>query len=63
MVKNDRIVKIKLKIPAKDEWKLPAVIPIMKIVGVNHCPPILHLYKIMVHIYTTEKTIHQFAIG
>ena len=35
----------------------------MKIEGVNHRLPILHLSKIMVHIYTTEKTIHQFAIG
>ena len=35
----------------------------MPIVGVNYCLPILHLYKIMVHIYTTGKTIHQFPIG
>ena len=34
----------------------------MPIVGVNYCLPILHLFKIMVHIYTTEKTIHKFAI-
>ena len=35
----------------------------MPIVGVNHSLLILHKSKIMVHIYTTEKTIHQFAIG
>ena len=35
----------------------------MPIVGVNHRLPILHMSKIMVHIYTKEKTIHQFAIG
>ena len=35
----------------------------MPIVGVNHCLPILHLSKIMVNIYTTGKTINQFAIG
>ena len=34
----------------------------MPIVEVNHCLPILHLSKIMVHIYTTGKTIHHFAI-
>ena len=35
----------------------------MPIVGVNHCLTILHMSKIMVHIYTTGKTIHQFAIS
>ena len=35
----------------------------MTILGVNHSLPILHLSKIMLHIYTTEKTIHQFEIG
>ena len=35
----------------------------MPIVGVNHCPPISHLSKRMVHIYTTGKTINQFEIG
>ena len=50
------------KIPAKDKWEIPAVITLMSIVGANHCLPILHLSKIMIHIYTTGKTIHQFAI-
>ena len=35
----------------------------MPIVGVNHCLPILYIYKIMVHFYTTENTIYLFAIG
>ena len=35
----------------------------MTIVGVNHSLPILHMSKRMVHIYITEKTIHQFGIG
>ena len=35
----------------------------MSIVGLNDCLPILNLPKIMVHIYTTGKTIHQFEIG
>ena len=32
-------------------------------VGVNHRVPILHLSKIIVHMYTTEKNIHQFTTG
>ena len=60
---NDRIGERKYKNLAKDKWELPDVIPIMPIVGVNHSLPILHLSKRMVHIYGTEKTIHQFAIG
>ena len=35
----------------------------MPIVGVNNYLTILHLSKIMVHIYTTGKTINHFAIG
>ena len=35
----------------------------MPTVGVNHRQPILHMYKRMVHYYTTDKTINQFSIG
>ena len=35
----------------------------MPIVGVNHRLPILHTSKIMVHIYSKEKTVHKFDIG
>ena len=35
----------------------------MPILGVNHSLPILNLLRIMVHIYTTGKTIHQSEIG
>ena len=49
--------------PAKEEWEIPDVIPLMPIVGVNHRLPILHLSKRIVHIYTTDKTINQFEIG
>ena len=35
----------------------------MPIVGVNRSIPILHMSKIMVHIYTTYNTVHQFYIG
>ena len=61
--KNYRIGKRKQKITEKDEWELTAGIPLMPIVGVNHCLRILHLFKILVHIYTTENTINQFSIG
>ena len=60
---NDRIGKRKEKLPVKDKWEMPAIIRLMPIVGVNNCLPILHLFKIMVHIYTAGKTIHQFAIS
>ena len=49
--------------PAKYKWELPDIIPLMSIVGFNHCLPILHLSKIIVHINSTEKTIHKFVIG
>ena len=51
------------KVPAKYKWEIPDIIPLMPIVGVNHRLPLSHLSKIMVHIYTTGKTIEQFTIG
>ena len=32
-------------------------------VGVNHCQPILNISKIMVHCYSIDEGINQFAIG
>ena len=58
-----KIVELEKKNPAKDKWEVPTVIPLIPIVGVYHRLPKLHMSKIMVHIYTTEKTVHQFAIG
>ena len=39
------------------------VIPLLALLGVNHSQPILHMYKIFVYIYTTDKQINQFEIG
>ena len=58
--KNDRIGHKKKS--AKDKWELSAVIPLVPIVWANHHLTILHMSKIMVHIFSTDKTIHQFAI-
>ena len=60
---NIQIWKNKIKTPEKYGWEIPAVISLMPIVGDNNCLPILNLSKIMVHIYITGKTIHQFEIG
>ena len=35
----------------------------MLLSGVNNCQPILHMPKRMVHCYTIDKTINQFAVG
>ena len=50
------------KVPVKDKWVKHAVILLMTLVGVNHRQPILHMSKIMVHYYSTDETINQFAI-
>ena len=52
-----------MKSSAKYKLEIPAVIPLIPIVGVNNRLPILHMSKRMVHIYTTEKTVHKLAIG
>ena len=54
--------KEKEKISAKEKWKLPAIIPLMPILGVNIRLPILYMSKRMVYIYTTDNTGHQFSI-
>ena len=42
---------------------MPAIIPLIPIVGVNHRLPIFHMSNIMVYCYTIGETINQFAIG
>ena len=49
--------------PGKDKWETLDVIPLVSLVGLIHCQPILHISKIMVHFYSTYETINQFAIG
>ena len=48
---------------SKDKCETLDVIPLMSLLGVNHRQPILHMYKIMVNYYSTQKSINQFAIG
>ena len=60
---NDRIGKIKEKVPSKDKWKTLEFISLIPLVGVNHRQPILHMYKRIVHFYSIDESIIQFAIG
>ena len=57
--KNDGIGK---KNPGKDKRETLDVISLMPLVGVNHSQPILHMYKIMVHCYSTDENINQFEL-
>ena len=43
----------KIKVPVKDKWETPVIIPLMPIVRLNHRQPILYMSKILVHCYTT----------
>ena len=51
------------KVPGKYKWETLDFIPLMPLVGVNHCQPILHIYKRMVHFYSIDESIHKFSIG
>ena len=53
----------KIKIPGKDKWEALDVIPVLPLVGVNNRQLILNMLKIMVHCYSTDENINQFAIG
>ena len=52
----------KKKVPGKDKWETLPVIPLITLVGVNNCQPILHMSKIMIRYYSTDETINQFSI-
>ena len=39
------------------------VIPLFPLVGVNHNQPLIQMSKIMVHLYSTDEKLNQFAIG
>ena len=56
---DDRIGK---KYQAKLYGKIN-VIPLLPLLGVNHCQPIFHMFKILVYLYTTDECINQFPIG
>ena len=39
------------------------VIALFPLLGVNHCQPVLHMFRILVYLYTADKHINQFGIG
>ena len=51
------------KIETKYRWETLDVIPLLPFVGINNCQHILHTFKIMVHLYSTDERIHRFSIG
>ena len=61
--KDDRIGKRKERIKIKDRWGKIDVIPLLPLLGVNCRQPVLHMSKILVYLYATDKQINQFAIN
>ena len=51
------------KMETKYGWEILDVIPLLPLVRVNHREPILHMSKILVHIYYLHDHINQFTIG
>ena len=60
---NDIIGRIKWKIETQYIWETLNLILLMTLVGVNYYQPILHMSKIMVHLYSTYERINPFTIG
>ena len=50
------------KVPGKDKWETLDFIPLMPLVGVNHCQPILNTSKRMVRCYYIYYIINKFSI-
>ena len=57
------LVKIYIYIPGKYKWETLGVIPLIPLAGENHCQPLSHMSKRMIHCYYTDESINQFAIG
>ena len=55
--KNYRIGKRKEKFPGKDKWETVDVIPLIPLVGVNYCQPLLHMSKRRVHCILQMKVL------
>ena len=49
--KNDSNIKIELKKETKYRWETIDVIPLLPLVGVSCCQPIINFSKRMVHIH------------
>ena len=54
--------KEKKILPGKDKRETLAFIPLMPLVGANHCQHILHTSKIIFHCYCTDDSINRFAV-
>ena len=55
--------KEKKKITSKYRWETIDAIPLLPLIGVKHRQPIVHMYKRLVYLYTTDKQVNQFAVG
>ena len=60
--KDNRIWKIKYKIPTKYKWGNCDVVPLLPLLGVNHRLPILHMSKTFFYINSAGKLIKNFTI-
>ena len=53
----------KININNQDEWNYCHNFPLLQLLGVNHCLPLLHMSKNFVCIHNTEEHINKLAIG
>ena len=52
----------KRKITTKDKWEYGDVIALLPVLRVNHCQLLLHMFKNIIYINSTEKSMNQFSI-
>ena len=60
---REKMIELEKKIVTKYRWETLNVIPLLPLVGVKHRQTILHMSKIMVHIYSIDDSINQFKIS
>ena len=48
------------RVPEKYKLEIPAIIPLMTIIGVNHCQTILHMLKKVVNSFICSLTLNRF---
>ena len=51
------------EILTKEIWETIDAIHLLLLIGVNYCQTLIHMYRILVDLYPTEKQINQFSVG
>ena len=59
---SDIICKREYKIGNRNKWNYCHHFPILPLLGVNHNPPLFHMYKRFIYLRNKKERIDEFSI-